>query len=266
MLWAAAFMVGLHSPCTGQPLAPAPGGVPLSTLKEIERTGMELFVLDRAASLAAGALEKVRGFKRDRRVKGWITEEVSSGIIVSFVGSKGKAPLSVLYRATVSRSGRIQGSPAQVNTPVALTEDQSAQFQVRSLGLSSVDAPCTKSYKAVVLPRASATANWVVYALPEAAKPRVFPVGGSYRFEIDPARTSVVSSRGFARTCIDLSGPQELVAFSLSHILDPNPTEIHVFANLSSGTPIYLVTMDNNVLWKVDQGVISFVKPIEGKG
>jgi len=254
--------VAMHTNSLAQETGTPPGGVPEATISSIEKTGGILFTLDRAASVATDAMVKVRGFKRDRRLKGWITEETSEGVQVSFVGNKGKAPTSVLYHATVSSTG-VVGSPTSLPDPVVLSDEQLGQFRARSVAMASIEAPCAKDYNSVVIPRASPDANWVVYTLPGTKKADVFPIGGSYRFEIDPTGTSVISSRGYAKTCIELAGQPNLAAFTLSHLLDPNPTEIHVFANLLSEIPVYVLTVDNRAMWIVEQGKIRFVKTME---
>ena len=73
-----------------QAISESPGGVAEAKLADIEGIGQMIFALDRAASLATDVLGKVKGFKRDRRLKGWITEEGADGVRVSFVGSKGR--------------------------------------------------------------------------------------------------------------------------------------------------------------------------------
>lgn len=258
--------IGVPRILTAQALVEPSGGVPQTKLADIEKTGERIFALDRAASLATDAIGELKGFKRDRRLKGWITEEAGDGIQVSFVGSKGKATPSVLYRVTISASGGIVSAPEAMQEPIPLTEEQTRQFAARTVALESVEAPCSKTYNTVVLPRASPEANWVVYALPGTKKAGVFPVGGSYRFEVAPNGDSVISSRGYAKTCIELTGQANLAAFTLSHLLDPNPTEIHVFVNLLSQTPIYVLTVDNKAMWSVERGKIKFVQTMGEKG
>lgn len=257
---------GAVSDLNAQAISEQPAGVPPAKLADIEKTGELIFALDRAASRATDAMVKIRGFKRDRRLKGWITEQSADGVRVSFVGSKGGAPTSVLYRVTISDDGDVVGVPEAMQDPIALTDEQSLQFKARAVGLENVDAPCSKFYNTVVLPRTTSEANWVVYALPGTKKTGVFPVGGSFRFEVDAAGESLISSRSFAKSCIELMGKANLAAFTLTHLLDPNPTEIHVFISLLSSTPIYVVTVENKAMWRVEQGKIKFVQTLGDKG
>jgi hypothetical protein len=37
----------------------------------------------------------------------------------------------------------------------------------------------------------------------------------------------------------------------MTHLLDPQPTEAHVFTSLSFHVPLFVGTMSNNILWEV---------------
>lgn len=235
------------------------------TLRAAEAVGREIYVLDRAASVATDVLSTLRGFRKDRRVKGWITEHEGDSILVTFVGSKGKAPVEALYRTTVSDAGKVTSAPERLDSPVPLDSKQSLQFRARNLGLGNIETRCSNTYNTVVLPRDSDESDWVVYVLPGTTKTDVYPVGGSYRIETDPSATTIKSTRGFARSCIALNGPRDLVAFSLSHLLDPSPTEIHVFVSLLSGRPLFLVTTQNSSMWAIENGAIRFASKLDGK-
>lgn len=45
-------------------------------------------------------------------------------------------------------------------------------------------------------------------------------------------------------------------AITLTHLLDPAPTEIHVFLNRSYGQTIFLGTTSNQMLWVLKDGEI----------
>ena len=45
----------------------------------------------------------------------------------------------------------------------------------------------------------------------------------------------------------------------VTHLLDPQPTEIHVFISLNTDSPLYVGTTENRYLWKVSKGRISLV-------
>ena len=257
-----ASIIGCYIQSSAQADGATSHGVATAVIEDIEQTGKKIFVLDTAARVATDALGEIRGFRKDPRLKGWITEESAEGVLVSFVGSKGEANVAILYRALVSMHGQLKGMPESLKVPQSLTDEQMSQFRARQLGLSSVEKPCSKSYNSVVLPRSSPDSNWVVYALPGTKKTDVVPVGGSYRIETDSTGAFVVSSRGFAKSCIELVVRPDAVALSLTHLLDPSPTEIHVFLNLLSGSRFFIITVNNRALWGIAKGRVAFIKTL----
>ena len=50
------------------------------------------------------------------------------------------------------------------------------------------------------------------------------------------------------------------VGLFATHLLDPVPTEVHVFWNLWTGIPLYIATPPNGTIWKISKGAISLVK------
>jgi len=46
----------------------------------------------------------------------------------------------------------------------------------------------------------------------------------------------------------------------ISHLLDPVPTEVHVFFGLWAETPLYVTTVPNRKVWLVDSGKIKLLE------
>jgi hypothetical protein len=70
----------------------------------------------------------------------------------------------------------------------------------------------------------------------------------------------VLTTRPFTRSCLNMparppqgSTPSMLV---VSHLLDPEPTELHVFTSLTSRLPVGVVTPDRR-LWTVNGTAMS---------
>lgn len=240
--------------------APGPDSVPQIRLNESERLGRQIYELDRATRVANLALENIRDFRRDRRVKGFVTEQSSNGVTVSYVGSKGKAPLAELYRVVVSPEGTLIGPPAILSIPSALTMEQISQFRARAVALSELVVRCSKKYDTVVLPRSTADANWTVYTLPVSKKADVIPIGGSYRFEIDANGDAAVAHQVHSKACGELKVQYNQTQYALAHYQDPYPTEIHVYLNIFTQTPILVLTPQNKSMWNISKGKIAAVK------
>ena len=69
----------------------------------------------------------------------------------------------------------------------------------------------------------------------------------------------IVSERAFTKSCITMA-PQALAnttpaALIITHLLDPTPTEIHVYLSLLSRLPVYVGTTDARV-WLVNGAAV----------
>jgi len=53
-------------------------------------------------------------------------------------------------------------------------------------------------------------------------------------------------------------------ALVITHLLDPQPTEVHVFEQFSVGVPVYVGIASTRSMWKVEGGQI--VQVDDGKG
>jgi hypothetical protein len=94
------------------------------------------------------------------------------------------------------------------------------------------------------------------------------PVGGHYRVEVGPDGKAR-EMRPFTHSCIDMPAagakpegqpPGSSTAAGLvTHLLDPVPTEIHVFSSLAAHLPLFVGTTSNHSLWEVDGGRIRLV-------
>ena len=105
--------------------------------------------------------------------------------------------------------------------------------------------------------------NWVVYLLPGTTKNNVVPLGGTYR--IDVSGSEVVGQRGFTRTCISLRTDPKAVSLMITHLLDPTPTEAHVFWSLWARKPMYVSTSPNGTIWAVDGSKIRLLERKAGE-
>lgn len=219
-----------------------------------EITGLTIYRHDHAAAVATDAALKLRAFKKDKRVRGWITEEQQDRVVVTFIDQTPAA----LYRVTVSKDG-VAGPVTTLESPTRLTAYESGAAAARSAALTSNFQPCSEKYNSVVLPSTEQPGeNWVVYLLPATTKNDVVPIGGTYRLETSGA--DVVGQRGFTRTCIALQTDPRAVGLMITHLLDPIPTEAHVFWSLWAKKPMYVATPPHGTIWMVDGNKIQLVQ------
>src|SRR5690606_9223333 len=139
-----------------------------------------------------------RAFKRDKRVRGWVTEARDGGIVVTFIDETPNA----LYRVLVSAEGVPSPLPP-LETPEPLDTFGSGAAMARRLALESPFEACSRSYNPLVLPDPAFDGGWVVYLLPGTTRNDVVPLGGTHRFEVRDG--AVAAERGFTRSCIALN-------------------------------------------------------------
>ena len=87
-----------------------------------------------------------------------------------------------------------------------------------------------------------------------------YPFGGHYEIDI-AADGSVAGAREFAKSCLTMKPPKgddgSGVFLFLTHLLDSQPTEVHVFRQLTSGRQILVFTMPSRITWRIDAGRIT---------
>jgi len=141
---------------------------------------------------------------------------------------------------------------------------ESGAAAARTLAMDSGFEPCSDKYNSVVLPDNNVPNNWIVYLLPGTTKKNIVPIGGTYRIATDGK--TVISRRGFTRTCIALQNDARAVGLMITHLLDPTPTEAHVFWGLWSGKSLYVATPPHGTMWEVASGKIRLVARHGAKG
>ncbi len=123
-------------------------------------------------------------------------------------------------------------------------------------------------FNTIVLPPENDNTIPVYFLTPQTENGR-FPFGGHYEVDVG-ADGQVVSARPFTRACITLTKGDEKpdskpVAMAITHILDPRPTEVHVFEQVSLGVPLYVGIVDPRSTWKVESGQIAPVDSATGE-
>lgn len=229
-------------------------GVHAAAIKAAEATGRTIFEHDRAAAVATDAALSQRAFKRDRRVRGWLTEQQADGIAVTFIDTTPGA----IYRVMVSPAG-VAGPLLALAAPESLTPYEAGAAIARAAVLDVEYQRCSNMYNTVVLPGVAGTGGneWMVYLLPGTTRHDTVPLGGTYRFEVRDG--AVVSQRSFTRSCIALNRGPKVAGMMIDHLLDPTPTEAHVHWSLWAETPMYVST-PGDLLWSIKSGVIAPIK------
>jgi hypothetical protein len=235
---------------------PAPTAEEQAAIDLAEQRGAEIFRHDHAAAVATDAALEVRAFKRDKRMRGWITAPEGAGILVTFIDETPAA----LYRVHVDAEGKVAGEVEVLAEPAPLSAFETGAAKARLAARATKINACTERYNSVVLPADDAATRWHAWMIPASTDWNVVPLGGAYRFEVVDGK--VVEQRAFTNTCISFNNRNtpsggELAGLAVTHLLDPWPTEIHVFWQRWSRQPMFVAA--GNSAWQIEGGQIELV-------
>lgn len=235
-----------------------------TSIQRVIDRGRTMYLYDRAAWVTSDDLTTRLPRDRQGEVGGWIVTPAATGVHVDYFG-KDSAADQIIYSADVIGSSISNANVYPTNAEPALT--QPAARMAKALRAARAEMkhhsdwrPCGNApFNTIVLPPQEDGAVPVYFLTPQTEKDS-FPFGGHY--EVDIATDgSVASTRAFTRSCISLGVPQHSgtaapAGLFLTHLLDPHPTEIHVFEQYYVGVPVYVGTTNPQTVWKVADGKI----------
>lgn len=232
-----------------------------AALRAAERLGAELFELDRAVQAAEAAGQEWRAFRRDSDVQGWVAERRGDGsYAITFVGTSRAGERVGLYRASVSRSGTMQGEMERLDQ-VPLDSRLVVQFAARQRAAEIERVDCSSTYETVVLPDTIQGApGWRAYLLPRAAFPDVHLLGGTYRADLSGQGDAVRFFQPLASGCTVLQNVADAPALQLVDEQASAPNELHVYVSRQAGKPLYVV--GGGRTWLVQDGRIRAVEGV----
>lgn len=225
-------------------------------LKQAGERGRLLFELDRAAWVTTDDMLKRFG-RRDMPIKGWVVErDGAEGYRVTYFGDGSAGPVA-WYVGRVRRGRLVDGQVFPEDARPALT---AAQLRLRQ-AVDSARAftgyrPCTPArFNVAVVPPESPDGPVDAYLLSAQPSTNVYPVGGHYRLRIGPDG-KIIEHRRFMNSCMNVDasdkGGATAAALVLNHLLDPVPTEIHVWTSLAMRKPIFVGTDSPPRIWSVE--------------
>lgn len=240
--------------------AATPAPAPQMTEAEAEAVqqsvdlGWKVYSYDQAAWHGTDALLEDLPGERKNGIAGWIVNEVAEGWeTVFFRAVKGggfEAAWAGIYngKKVIRRTTYAAGERKLTPGEVALADaTELARKQ-------NVERCTTNAFNTVVFPSGKPDGGIYAYLLtPQVANGEV-PFGGHHRFEIVDGQ--IKDRRSFSKSCLTMSvaGPegQRPEALTITHLLDPVPTEIHVFSVWPAGVPVYVLTTGNDHVWAAE--------------
>lgn len=223
--------------------APIVSAEDAALIARAEARGRLMYAYDKAAWIGTDDLQvKLPDFKT--KVGGWIVDGPAEAPVLVFFDRTGtKAVYVAQFRDNKMVSSKVLGpgddatlSPARLKMIDARTRALAAASGAK-LGFCANGSP-----NSIVLPPETPGGPYLVYFMTPQVNANSLPFGGHYLFEV--AQDGTVSGpRRFTRSCIELSTalPKKVVALVISHLLDPVPTEIHVFSQLAAKVSVMVV-------------------------
>jgi len=119
-------------------------------------------------------------------------------------------------------------------------------------------------FNSVVLPPERPDRPILVYLLTPQTTLQSVPFGGHHLIPV-AADGTAGPVRDFTKACFEAplrgGGDAEPAGLFITHLLDPTPTEIHVFTSLTTHMPVFVETSSNGKVWAVDGGSIRPIDP-----
>jgi hypothetical protein len=224
---------------------------------------------DRAAGVTSDDMVGKLPKARRPEIGGRVVTPIGASYHVDWFGKDAKAD-RVIYAAdvrdkTVSNATVYPDGAEPVMSEAALRLAQSLTAARAEMQRHPDWQPCTAaSFNTIVLPPDGTDTISVFFLTAQVVNDEV-PFGGHY--EVDVASNGhVLSARSFTKApCANTPRPvaqdgRTPAGLGLTHLLDPQPTEIHVFEQLALGVPLFVETTSNNAVWKVENGQIRRIK------
>jgi len=184
-----------------------------------------------------------------------VTGDESHAELVFFDGPKSRA----VYRAAVANGRILKSGPASPDR-VELTQLERRMIDAKDKALAAFKEAnvgvCAEAIpNLAALPPDTPGGPIIVYLMTPQINPNTFPLGGHYSVEVH-SDGSTGQVRRFTNSCVDMPRNQrpegEPAPFVITHLLDPTPTEIHVFTSLASNVPLVVLTHPRGRMWVVD--------------
>jgi hypothetical protein len=235
-------------------------------IDEAIRRGTLIYQYDQAAWHSTDAMMAAIKNPEKAGVKGWIVLNAEQGVKVIYY-AKDDQGLYAAYSAIWTGAKIIEGTVYALNEREALSPEEVRIANIfQSMPKDGIWTCSKQNANIVTLPREALEGSDSIYILTPQSVLGVYPAGGHNR--VDMKDGSFVSRRPFSKGCLDLGGADtakgDAVAFMVTHMLDPTPTEIHVFTALAANKSIYVATTANGRTWEVNpNGGKPTIKPIE---
>lgn len=236
--------------------ARAQRAIPSADLATVSARGAAIYAYDQAAWHTTDTM--VAQHLPDAvmsAIRGWVVEPRDEALRVSYFGLADGTPYAIYVAdfadGAVSNERVLAAGSDRALSPLAV---RLAAARVAAMNAGKALANCSdRPFNTVVLPPDQRGIIPVYLLTPQTVNDQ-YPMGGHHEIDI-AADGSVAAQRDFTRSCLTIADPApppggKAVAMLVTHLLDPHPTEIHVFTSLTAHQPVFVGTPDG-ALWSV---------------
>jgi hypothetical protein len=193
------------------------------------------------------------------KVEGWIVDGPANAAHLVFYSKDKDNPKAVYvadFRDLTLVSSRVIGP----SDDATLTSAQLGLIEARRRAKAAIlDAKvgfCAKAApNSIVLPPERPGGPYLVYFMTPQTGNAMVPIGGHFLIEV-AAGGAVGNPRAFSKSCLELpvrsAGAADGRMAFVTSLLDPVPTEIHVFTMIAMHLPLVVGTTQNRLLWSLD--------------
>ena len=218
-----------------------------SSIAEAGRRGALIYRYDQAAWHSSDAMVADLARAELAAIRGWVVVPAGEALRTIYYGGEPGARVA-LYSAEWM-SGNRTSNRRRYTTPDDQRLDAEAARLIAlrdSISFDGLQNCSNRTFNIVILP-ASATGNSDSIYLLSPQTDRNIPFGGHHRIDFVDGRET--ARRRFTNSCVALPAQGEMLF--ITHLLDPIPTEIHVFSMYAAGRAVAVGTADMRV-WAIE--------------
>lgn len=266
-------LIALAGCATSQPASTArPSSTPAAfaeippeyqpAIAEAERIGRDIHRRDRAAWRTTDILTTLPGAPT-KDGAGWLTTDIGNDVHhVVYLQNRGDG-LRAWGEADYHAPSDSIANAQLISPPRPASAQEIAQARAIRTANASEWLRCAERYNVVVRPADEQDASIHVYLIPARMTADSFPLSGFHDFTVSADGSTVTKHFSQTRGCIAHSAPPgdgQLALLMATHLTSPTPTAFHVFMSLDYGLPVYAATVENKLLWQIEQGRVRLLE------
>ncbi len=233
--------------------------------------GSMLRMHDIAAWLTTDSLKAAGAFDENKiqgKMRGWLTNDMGNVINIRYFVQKDEK-IFVFAQADldVSKVKAINNEILKELAPAS--KDDLAMLSALDLAKSKQLLNCTGPFNSVVIPFTYEDKKEIRVYLFSPWTDKLAPMGGHHLIRVSEDGKQIISQYSQTKSCINNDNAaiadKSMSALMISHITSDTPTEMHVFMSLQYRKPIFVITVNNGITWKVEGRKISLLDRQDSK-